>query len=141
MRNQYEKTDYATLEEYQSFREAVGWPKINDAQAKAGLDHTYYIVCMRKEGKAVAMGRLLWDQGYVVYIADVMVLPEFQGKGLGRALIEGMLERLREKMQEGDKVMITLVAAEGKADFYKKFGFLARPAEGFGPGMHLWIAK
>lgn len=30
---------------------------------------------------------------------------------------------------------------QAKAGFYKKFGFIERPNEDFGPGMHQWICS
>ena len=31
------------------------------------------------------------------------------------------------------------MAAKGKEEFYKKFGFIDRPNENFGCGMHKWL--
>lgn len=139
MNQQYQMTDYVTVEEYQTFRKAVGWQLFGDEQAKAGIDHTYHTACIRQNEKAVAMARLLWDRGYTAYIADVIVLPEYQGQGLGRALLEDLFQYMKTTIPEGYRVMISLVAAKGKDKFYEKFGFVTRPNEVFGPGMHLWM--
>lgn len=40
MNQQFQTTDYVTVEEYQAFRQAVGWQLLGDEQAKAGIDHT-----------------------------------------------------------------------------------------------------
>lgn len=85
------------------------------------------------------MARLLWDRGYTAYIADVIVLPEYQGQGLGRALIENLFQYMKATIPEGYQVLISIVAAKGKDKFYEKFGFVTRPNETFGPGMHLWM--
>ena len=42
-------------------------------------------------------------------------------------------------MKSGYRIMVSLKAAKGKESFYKKFGFIERPNEDFGPGMHQWI--
>lgn len=137
--SEYQITNHLTVEEYQNFRKAVEWKIFGDKQAQEGLDHSTYIVCIRLEGKAVAMARFLWDQGYIAYIADVMVLPEFQGKGLGRMLIENILSYVNETVPKDYDLMISLLAAKGKNTFYEKFGLISRPTEEFGPGMHLYI--
>lgn len=137
--NNYQITDYVTVEEYQNFRKAVSWAIFGDKQAKEGLEHSNYIVCIRVDGKAVAMARFLWDYGYIAYIADVMVLPEFQGKGLGRMLMENIMKYVNKNVPKEYDLMISLVAAKGKNTFYEKFGFITRPTEEFGPGMHLYI--
>lgn len=136
---QYKMTDYVTVEEYQTFRSAVGWKLFGDEQAKAGIEHTYYIACIRQNGKAVAMARLLWDRGYTAYIADVIVLPEYQGQGLGRALIEDIFQYMKNTIPAEYAVKISIGAAKGKEKFYEKFGFITRPNEVFGSGMHLWM--
>jgi predicted N-acetyltransferase YhbS len=79
------------------------------------------------------------DHGYVVYIADVIVLPEYQGQGYGRIIMEKLMETINSWLKPGHKMMVTLVSALGKDEFYKKFGFESRPNERFGPGMCQWI--
>ncbi|MDY3828418.1 MAG: GNAT family N-acetyltransferase [Clostridium sp.] len=135
----YQITNYVTVEEYQTFRKSTNWKIFKDKQAKAGLEHSTYIVCIRLEGKAIAMARFLWDCGYIAYIADVIVLPEFQGKGLGRMLMENILAYIDQTIPKDYDLMISLVAAKGKNTFYEKFGFISRPNSEYGPGMHLFI--
>jgi predicted GNAT family N-acyltransferase len=131
-------TDYITPEEYMEFRKAVGWSSFPIEQAAQGLKNSY-IFCLRKEGKAIALGRVIWDHGYVVYIADVIVLPEFQGSGYGRMIMEKIMTTINSWLKPDYKVMVTLVAAKGKEEFYEKFGFIKRPNENFGCGMCQWI--
>ncbi|MCR4649901.1 MAG: GNAT family N-acetyltransferase [Lachnospiraceae bacterium] len=95
--------------------------------------------CIRDNGKAVAIARVIWDHGYAVLIADVIVLPEYQGQGLVRMLMENVIKFIRAQLKPGYRIMASLLAAEEKAEFYKKFGFLERPSEFFGPGMHQWF--
>ena len=83
--------------------------------------------------------RVLWDHGYVVYIADVIVRPEYQGQGLGRALMNHAMEYIRGMLKPGWHVMVSLMSAQGKEEFYKKFGFITRPDESHGCGMCQWI--
>ena len=136
---QYDITNHVTVEEYQEFRRAVGWSLFGDEQAESGLKHSYYVVCIRSEGKAIAMARVIWDHGYILFIADVMVLPEYQGQGLGRGMIEHILNHIKTSTPSGYKIWVTLLSAKGKEAFYEKFGFIQRPNEMYGPGMHLWV--
>lgn len=135
----YEITDSISAEEYLNLRRSVGWSVFPTEQAAEGLSNSAYICCVRKDSRPVAVGRMIWDHGYVVFIADVIVLPEYQGQGLGRAVIENILERVRGLLKPGYRIMINLMAAKGKEDFYRKFGFIGRPSDSFGCGMHLWL--
>ncbi|MCR5528567.1 MAG: GNAT family N-acetyltransferase [Saccharofermentans sp.] len=127
-----------TPEEYISMREAVCWSSIPVEEARAGLSDSY-VYCIREVGRPVALGRLVRDNGYVVYIADVIVLPEYQGKGYGTKIMNKLLSVIRESIIPEGKVMISLLAAQGKEGFYEKFGFDKRPNEHYGCGMHKWI--
>ena len=137
----YEITNHISAEEYNEMRKIVGWTALPNIQAEDGLKHTSHLCCFRKDGKAIAFCRVLWDQLYVAYIADVIVRPEFQGKGLGRELMNNAMEFIKSQLKPGYKIMINLMAAKGKEDFYKKFGFISRPNESFGCGMCQWIGE
>lgn len=63
-------------------------------------------------------GRVLADGLDCAYIADVAVHPDHQGRGLGSAIIERLVERSR-----GHKKII-LYANPGTEAFYARFGFL-----------------
>ena len=131
-------TNTITTEEYLELRQAVGWSVFPTEQAEGGLQNSH-VICFRNNDKAVALGRVIWDHGYSVLIADVIVAPEYQGKGLGRKLMEAIMEYIRSLLKPGYRIMISLMAAENKQGFYKKFGFIERPSEFLGPGMHQWI--
>ena len=87
----------------------------------------------------IEVGWIVSDQGYVVYIADVMVRPEYQRQGLGSLVVNQILDHIRSTLKPGYKIMISLMAAKGKEAFYEKYGFISRPNERFGCGMHQWI--
>ncbi len=134
-----EITNTVTAEEYLGLRQSVGWSVFPVEQAQSGLDNSH-VICIRDNGKAVAIARVIWDHGYAVLIADVIVLPEYQGQGLGRMLMENVIKFIRAQLKPGYRIMASLLAAEEKAEFYKKFGFIERPSEFFGPGMHQWFS-
>ena len=135
----YEVTNYITPEEYMEMRRLVEWSAFPLEQAAEGIKNTFILICFRVDGKPVALGRAVSDRGYVVYIADVIVIPEYQGNGLGRKIMESLMEQIKASMKPGYRVMITLMAAQGKEKFYNKFGFVDRPSEFYGCGMHQWI--
>jgi predicted GNAT family acetyltransferase len=68
-------------------------------------------------GDLVGVGRALADGLDCSYIADVAVHPEHQGKGLGTAIIEKLVE-----LSAGHKKII-LYANPGTEAFYRGIGF------------------
>jgi GNAT superfamily N-acetyltransferase len=131
-------TNEMAAEEYLGLRKAVGWSIFPVEEAQAGLDNSY-VVCIRDEDRAVAMGRIIWDHGYSVLIADIIVAPNYQGCGLGRMVMENIMDHIRSLLKPGYRIMVSLLAAQNKEEFYKKFGFIDRPNENFGCGMHQWL--
>ena len=98
---EYEITDYLTPEEYMKMREIAGWSLFPLEQAEQGLENSFILVCLRKDGKPIGIGRAVSDQGYVVYIADVIVSPEYQGQGLGRKIMEDLMTRIKATLKPG----------------------------------------
>ena len=59
---------------------------------------------------------------------------------MGRVLMEEVLAFIREQLKPGYRFMVSLQSAKGKNTFYEKFGFISRPDENHGPGMHQWFS-
>lgn len=69
-------------------------------------------------GRLIGAGRALADGLDCSYIADVAVHPDHQGRGLGRAIVEELIE-----LSSGHR-KIVLYANPGTEAFYEKLGFL-----------------
>ena len=134
-----EFTDHITAEEYMSLRKKVDWCAFPLEEAQAGIDNAYMINCARDEGRAIGVVRLLWDGGYIAFLSDVIVDPEYQGQGIGKKLVESCISRIKAGAKPGYRVKMCLLAAKGKEPFYEKFGFEARPNDRLGSGMDQWI--
>lgn len=131
--------DHITAEEYMNLRKMVGWVQFPLEEARVCIDKAYMVLCVRDDEKAIGVVRLLWDGGYIAFLSDVIVDPEYQGQGIGRKLVESCIQRLKSDMKPGYKVKLTLNSAKGKELFYEKFGFRVRPNEDAGPAMDQWF--
>ena len=129
------------VDDYLALREAVGWQRIHRKQAQAGLEHSCYIISCRDGEKTIGTARVLWDRGYVAYIADVMVLPSYQRQGIGKQMMAHIMDYLESQLKEGWSLMVNLMAAKGKEPFYKGFNFIERPSDIYGAGMMQWLIK
>lgn len=127
--------------DYNHLRKSVGWDEIAVKQAQTGINNSACIVSAICKGKTVGMARVVSDGGYVVLLVDVIVLPEFQGKGIGKTMLNKVMEYIKSSLAEGEGVFVNLMAAKGKEAFYKQFGFMERPTDQLGAGMTQWIAK
>lgn len=134
-------TDTMTGEEYNELRMSVDWKPITEGQAKRGLKHTTFLVAVRDGRRIVAMGRILFDFGYTAYLGDVIVRPEYQGRGIGKKIVELLIDKTMEAAYEDERIMFILGAAKDKEGFYEKIGFHRRPNEFSGDGMSMWRTK
>lgn len=125
-----------TPEEYILLRSAVGWNLIDEDAMVKGVEASTYSVLAKSEDKIVGMGRIVGDGGIIFMLADVMVIPEYQGKGIGKKIVNRIMDWIRTNSVKGS--LIWLFAAEGREGFYEKFGFRKRPFSGKGAGMQ-WV--
>jgi predicted GNAT family acetyltransferase len=76
-----------------------------------------------QQEKLIGLARATSDHAFNATIWDVLVDPEFQGQGLGKALVEHMVRSLLRR----DITNITLFADSKVVDFYKQLGFECDP--------------
>ncbi|SDI58888.1 Acetyltransferase (GNAT) domain-containing protein [Pseudobutyrivibrio sp. 49] len=126
-------------EEYLELRRLVGWRLFPLEEAKNCVERAYMVLCVRDDERAIGVVRLSWDGGYVAFISDVIVIPEYQGQGIGKKLVEAVINRIKREMKPGYMVNLNLNSAKGKEPFYAKLGFIERPNEEAGAGMNQWL--
>ncbi len=73
--------------------------------------------------------RVISDGRLHAFITEMIIAPDWQGRGLGAALLNALIQRCLD----AGITDIQLFCARGKLDFYRKQGFEPRPDEG--PGM------
>src|SRR5437016_2687430 len=67
--------------------------------------------------RLIGLGNAISDGYLVVYYSHLLVLPEYQGRGIGRELMQRLLARYRGFHQH-------VLFADGRSlDFYRKCGF------------------
>ena len=78
-----------------------------------------YVVGAWEADELVGVCRALSDDASILYVQDILVDPDHQRRGVGRALLERVLERYSHCRQ---KVLMTDDRPEQKA-FYEALGF------------------
>ncbi|MBQ0163172.1 MAG: GNAT family N-acetyltransferase [Treponema sp.] len=130
--------DNLTFEEYKDLRNTTSWTKLTDTQIEKLIKNSAFKVRAKVDGKTVGMGRVLFDFGYTAYLADIIVAPEAQGKGIGRKIVERLIQLVKENVAVTDFLNFSLMAAQGKSGFYEKLGFTKREeANGYGMVMRI----
>lgn len=93
------------------------------------MEHTLFRVSIYDGDKIVAMARMIGDMGLDYYIKDVIVRPQYQGKGIGRLLIDELLKFIKKNGVKDTGIFVELCAMPDKIPFYEKFGFEANEAQ------------
>ena len=109
--------------------DAIDWDELSELYRIAPLGNksgdwlkTTYANSMFKRfafdgEKIVAAGRAVADGVDCAYLCDIVVHPAYQGSGLGKELIQSLVD-----LSKGHRKII-LYAVPGREPFYAKFGF------------------
>ena len=119
--------------EFNTLRQSVGWPWLNDTLADSALDNSLYLIAVRDHHGLVGLARLVGDGAMYFYIQDCMFKPSHQGKGLGDQLMCHLEDYMQSNAAEG--ATIGLFAAQNKEAFYQRHGFIERTGDPWGHGM------
>ena len=118
------------IREYKNYNEqeilnlygSVGWTAYTDdpASLKAGFGNSLLTLAAYEGDTLLGVIRTVGDGKTIVYIQDILVLPEYQRHGIGTALVQAVLERFREVRQ----IMLTTDNTSKTLAFYESLGFV-----------------
>ena len=117
LENKLEAEDFIRL------KRSAGFMERPVELVKSALRNDLYDVVALVNNDVVGMGRLVGDGVMYWYLQEIVVLPEYQGIGIGTAIVNKLLNYIQEHTPEGNFTSVGLTAAEGKEGFYERFGF------------------
>lgn len=114
----------ASVDDFIRLRDISGLSPRSREAAKIGLPNSLYGVQVTFNDEVIGMGRIVGDGALNFEVVDVAVDPAHQGKGLGRMIMQNIMDYLDKTAQKN--AYITLMA--DVPVLYEKFGFeLSRP--------------
>lgn len=126
--------------DYNDLRVGAGWRRLDLQQAGTGLNNASFLISAWDGEQPVGVARVISDRGYIYLIVDVIVAPDYQRQGIGTQMIRAIEDWLAQEKEGKPTMMVYLMAAEGKEEFYEKFGFRRRPGKDhMGAGMTKWM--
>jgi len=102
---------------------AGGWWK--DTYDKTGIpalihgSFVFAVAIDKKTGRTIGMGRVISDGASDAYIQDLVVLPLYRGKHIGKQIVQCLVDYCLSK----GIVWIGLIAEPGSSQFYASLGF------------------
>ena len=123
-----------TAEQFFELFETTGWNtkyELNKEELYAALKNSWYSISVYDHNLLVGFGRIICDGIVHALILDVIILPEKQGEGIGKEVMDKLVAKCKKhKIRD-----IQLFSAKDKAGFYEKLGFERRKENS--PGMQL----
>jgi aralkylamine N-acetyltransferase len=115
------------LYELEELCDAVGWSRRPIRKVRIAIEHSFIVVTMwHKKGdfkRLIGFARATSDHAFNATVWDVVVHPEYQGKGLGKELMREVIHLLRKE----DISNISLFADGHVVTFYQQLGFSPDP--------------
>lgn len=127
-----------TFEQFAALHEASGLLQNKKGnytreQLYEAAKNSWYYTAIYHNDILTAFGRMISDGVYQSLICDVMVNPDMHGQGLGKKVIEELIQKCKDSGIQ----TVQLFSAKGKHPFYKKLGFQERETDA--PGMTILI--
>lgn len=83
---------------------------------RKAFENSHSVVFVFDGKQLIGFGRAISDGAYEAAVYDIAVVPEYQGKGIGKAIMNSIVQRL-------SYCNIILFASPGKESFYEKLNF------------------
>jgi len=102
---------------------SAGWWRnsYNSSEIKKLIKGSFIfaVVVDSQSGKTIGMGRILSDGVSDAYIQDLVILPQYRGKGIGKKLVQILIDYCLSR-----KILwIGLISEPGQDNFYLSLGF------------------
>src|SRR5215218_9269987 len=105
--------------EYRSLLAAVKWRSLeqDDVEVAAALDTSWNVTARMSDSRLIGLARVLDDGVLYASVWDVIVRPEHQRGGIGRALFAAVLE------QTAGRRLVSLISTAAGEALYRSAGF------------------
>jgi GNAT superfamily N-acetyltransferase len=124
------ETRAPTVEEYIDICTSSGLILPHTDLIPEGLARSLYAVCAVSANQAIGFARVIGDGAIFFEIVDVGVRAEWQGQGVGSAIMRNVLLWLAEHAHP--TAFVSLTPNRGSRAFYENLGFVARDADEVG---------
>jgi len=134
------KENILTAKDFLKLRDSAGWGGAPpEHQIEAALKNSLVTISAVFEGRIIGMGRLVGDGVSICYVQEMIIYPEYQGKGIGKAIMDKLISFVKKNGFTNTYITIGLFSAKGKEGFYRNLGFVERPNDNQGAGMQLML--
>ena len=84
------------IDTYLKLRKTVNWKTLTREQAEKAIQGSLFTVVAFDDGQPVGMGRIVGDGAVICYIQDLIVIPDYQGSGVGQQIMEYLIDYVKK---------------------------------------------
>jgi ribosomal protein S18 acetylase RimI-like enzyme len=114
----YKYNELISPEAMADLRESVGWNRMEKEYGNPLLT-SFFHIAVYDDDRLVGFVDSVSNGVTDAYIQDLIVRPDYQGKGIGTDLMKKMIASLKEK----HIYIISVIYEESLKPFYDRFGF------------------
>ena len=116
--NIYIKKDCSNINwsEVRNIIRTVGMSYVDEELHRKSFENSHTVIFIFDDKKLIGFGRSISDGVRQAAIYDVAILPEYQGIGIGKLIIENIIN-------DSPTCNFILYASPGKEGFYESLGF------------------
>lgn len=110
-------------EEVLALYRSVGWSNYYERpdMLERAYANSLYTLGAYLDDTLVGIIRVVGDGASIVYVQDIIVIPDYQRRGIGTALMNAILEKYRDTYQ----IILATDNSEKTAAFYRSLGFIS----------------
>lgn len=120
--NRLRFTEYSTYNEaeFMALYNSVGWSNYTNkpVMLRQAYKNSLYVLAAYADGKLVGILRAVGDGSSIVFLQDLIVLPEYQRHGIGSQLMRKVMEKYAAVYQ----LQLLTEASEKNIAFYEYLG-------------------
>ena len=109
------------VDDYLRLRHLSGLSPFSREAAEKGLPNSIFGVCLMNGDAVIGMGRIVGDGGCFFQVTDIAIMPEHQGRGLGKVIMAALTDHIESQLPK--TAYVSLIADLPANRLYQQFGF------------------
>lgn len=127
------------VKDFIEIRKLVGWNKLNEDQIKRAIDNSMINISVFDNDTCIGVGRIVGDNVLKGMLTDIMIVPNYQGKGIGKIIVTSLIKELTNMVKDKECFQLEASPTASNREFYIKCGLKYKPDNQ--DGVYLWIRK
>ena len=127
------------VQEFIKIRKDLSWNELPPSLVERAIKGSMINISIFYNEECIGVGRIVGDGALKGMLTDIMVLKEYQNKGVGKLIVTSLIKELEYMVCDGDCFQLEASPTANNRDFYIKCGLKYKPENQ--DGVYLWIRK